>query len=610
MAKERVEVDVVAQTRKAVGDFKKFAITIGGVTAALLAVRKGMSMAFDAAQYAGKVNQARMAFDSIAKSAGTTRKEVVTNLKKMSGETISELDLLIAASKASLLGLPADKLDELMQIARASATATGESVQKMFSDIVTGIGRTSPMILDNLGLVIKVGEANKEWAKKAGITVEQMTAQQRKMAMLNAVLKSGKTIMEQVGEAGQNLTDVERWQQLTATAADLKAELGQELLPTLIKIVQISNEWLSSMIMQRRALRGAIDVMKDQRDITAKTSDEIASQIEALEKQLAQQKDTTTIFAKAIKFKLEALKKEAAANEVAIQQNDLLAEKRKIVTELNRDLAKSIEKVAEAENKVTDAIAARDPTGGRGRLSTGGRGGGAGGGGGRGGAGGLGTGGGLGDSTRAVRELGTQWVETGNKMKFGFEQGQSILEQSRDNVTAMEKLNKVLEEQENRLNAVGLAMDIFSGAFIKGFEGIGAALAGQMPLLEAFGEFMKGFIVSGVRAIGHSLLATAGAWFVGAPPYGPPPNPPMGIASLGKAAAAFAAAGAIQALATGGIVKKPTLAMIGEAGPEAVIPLNRSSMGGITVIVQGSVVTEEQISRAIMRRMGKVYRGY
>jgi len=47
----------------------------------------------------------------------------------------------------------------------------------------------------------------------------------------------------------------------------------------------------------------------------------------------------------------------------------------------------------------------------------------------------------------------------------------------------------------------------------------------------------------------------------------------------------------IPRLADGGIVTAPTLALIGEAGPEAVIPLNRAGgMGGntITINVQGA----------------------
>ena len=72
-------------------------------------------------------------------------------------------------------------------------------------------------------------------------------------------------------------------------------------------------------------------------------------------------------------------------------------------------------------------------------------------------------------------------------------------------------------------------------------------------------------------------------------------------------------------MATGGIVTRPTLALIGEAGPEAVIPLNRAGTigmgGGITINVQaGLVSTPDQIGQQIIeaiqnaqRRSGPVF---
>lgn len=57
----------------------------------------------------------------------------------------------------------------------------------------------------------------------------------------------------------------------------------------------------------------------------------------------------------------------------------------------------------------------------------------------------------------------------------------------------------------------------------------------------------------------------------------------------------------IPLMAEGGIVSKPTLAMIGEAGAEAVIPLDRmGSMGTrVTVNVAGSVISEGQLQSVI-----------
>ena len=57
----------------------------------------------------------------------------------------------------------------------------------------------------------------------------------------------------------------------------------------------------------------------------------------------------------------------------------------------------------------------------------------------------------------------------------------------------------------------------------------------------------------------------------------------------------------IPLLAEGGIVNSPTLAVIGEKGPEAVVPLNRNSgVGGITVNVNGGLSTSAEIGQAVV----------
>jgi hypothetical protein len=63
----------------------------------------------------------------------------------------------------------------------------------------------------------------------------------------------------------------------------------------------------------------------------------------------------------------------------------------------------------------------------------------------------------------------------------------------------------------------------------------------------------------------------------------------VGFGRLGEDPAIGTGGGArIPAMANGGIVTSPTLALIGESGPEAVVPLNRAgNMGGVTINVNG-----------------------
>lgn len=66
----------------------------------------------------------------------------------------------------------------------------------------------------------------------------------------------------------------------------------------------------------------------------------------------------------------------------------------------------------------------------------------------------------------------------------------------------------------------------------------------------------------------------------------------------------------IPQLAKGGIVNSPTLAMIGEAGPEAVVPLSRGGAGGIGGPVQVELVfTGDSSAVAMVREMVRVRGG-
>ena len=60
----------------------------------------------------------------------------------------------------------------------------------------------------------------------------------------------------------------------------------------------------------------------------------------------------------------------------------------------------------------------------------------------------------------------------------------------------------------------------------------------------------------------------------------------------------------IPRLADGGIVSSPTLALIGEAGPEAVVPLDRmQSGGGITINVTGGLATSAEIGESVVNAL-------
>lgn len=80
---------------------------------------------------------------------------LLDNLREATKGTVSDLELMKNAVQFNNFGLPIDKLGVALDFARRRAKDTGVEVDYLVQSIVTGIGRQSPLILDNLGINAK-----------------------------------------------------------------------------------------------------------------------------------------------------------------------------------------------------------------------------------------------------------------------------------------------------------------------------------------------------------------------------------------------------------------------------------------------------------------------
>lgn len=119
-------------------------------------VNRYVGQGWEIAKQGAQLSAARDAFDDYSRSVGKSSEEILTKLNKASGGTIDNMNLIKSASLAMSLGVTQDatKMANLLEIARNKARLFGITTQQAFEDIVTGIGRASPKILDNLGIRI------------------------------------------------------------------------------------------------------------------------------------------------------------------------------------------------------------------------------------------------------------------------------------------------------------------------------------------------------------------------------------------------------------------------------------------------------------------------
>ena len=101
----------------------------------------------EVAKLAGEAEGVRAAFDRLPNSI-----QLMGELKTATAGTVSELELMKRTVQASNFGIGLESLPKLLEFAAVRAQQTGQSVDYLVDSIVTGIGRKSPLILDNLGI--------------------------------------------------------------------------------------------------------------------------------------------------------------------------------------------------------------------------------------------------------------------------------------------------------------------------------------------------------------------------------------------------------------------------------------------------------------------------
>ena len=93
-------------------------------------------------------------------------------------------------------------LPEIIEASTNLALAQGKDIPQSIDDMVRALGRGSSKILDNLGIILKVEQAHKEYARQLGKTVQQLT--EREKAEAFAVIGTQRLIEKGAEYEGMN----------------------------------------------------------------------------------------------------------------------------------------------------------------------------------------------------------------------------------------------------------------------------------------------------------------------------------------------------------------------------------------------------------------------
>ena len=138
---------------------------------------------------------------------------ILNDLRTATKGTVNDLELMKAVLQAKDFRIPLEDMGKYLAFAQLKAQETGQSVEYMTTSIVTGLGRKSALILDNLG--ISAGEIA-EKTKETGDFMKAVAA-----IVDNQLAAAGKAYISAQDKALQKTTELQNAQ----------LELGKTLLP-------------------------------------------------------------------------------------------------------------------------------------------------------------------------------------------------------------------------------------------------------------------------------------------------------------------------------------------------------------------------------------------
>mgnify|MGYP001400431371 FL=1 len=202
------------------------AVKAGLATAAIVMLAKGVRFLYNQAAEGAAIRQTALSFDRVTQSMGNYT-DLLDRLRAASKGTISDFEMmssyltLVAGASPELAANITAATPKLLEIAKAANVlnpALGDTTY-FFESLAKGIKRSEVRWVDNLGIIVKVGEANKKYAEQLGKSVSDLTAMEKQQAYLNEVLRVGEGLIAQAGGSADSLTD--SYTRLSASTANL-----------------------------------------------------------------------------------------------------------------------------------------------------------------------------------------------------------------------------------------------------------------------------------------------------------------------------------------------------------------------------------------------------
>lgn len=162
-----------------------------GAYATLAANAFAVSAAFTALREAAQVEQMMKGLEVQGARTGKNLAGLSKELQQLTNYSISAADAMQATALMSSAGFSSEGMKDLVTVANNAALALGRNVPDALDRISKGVTKLEPELLDELGIMTKLTEAQAAFALENNKSISSLTSFEKRQAMLNAVVAEG-----------------------------------------------------------------------------------------------------------------------------------------------------------------------------------------------------------------------------------------------------------------------------------------------------------------------------------------------------------------------------------------------------------------------------------
>jgi len=159
-----------------------------------------VSAAFNALRSAQQSEMILQGLEAQGARTGRTLSIAAESLREVVGFGISSTEAMSATALFSSTGFSTDELSKLGKVAQNTSLALGRNLPDSLDRLVKGTTKLEPELLDELGIMTKLGDATALYALQNNKSAASLTSFERRQAFLNAVLTEGELKFGSINE--------------------------------------------------------------------------------------------------------------------------------------------------------------------------------------------------------------------------------------------------------------------------------------------------------------------------------------------------------------------------------------------------------------------------